>query len=115
MKAHWAGLTIFLEDPRIPLHNNRAERLLRNTVVLRKGSYGSGAPWAGQMAAKIFSVFQTWLINGLDPQALLLDYFNECSKTRGKPPSDISQFLPWTMSQERKKKYALPESYKRPG
>jgi transposase len=95
--------------------NNRAERLLRNAVVLRKGSYGSGAPWAGRLTAKVFSVFQTWLINGLDPQALLLDYFNECSKTPGKPPPNISQFLPWKMSEERKIKYALPQSYQRPG
>lgn len=115
MKRHWAGYTLFLDDPRIPLHNNRAERLLRNAVILRKNSYGSGAIWAGNMAAKLFSIFQTWLINGLDPQALLRDYFNECSKTHGKPPPDVSQFIPWKMSPERKMKYALPESYERPG
>ncbi len=115
MKRHWPGYTIFLEDPRIPLHNNRAERLLRNPVILRKNSFGSGAPWAGHLAAKVFSIFQTWLINGLDPKALLLDYFNECSKTPGKPPPDIGQFMPWSMSEERRRKFALPESYQRPG
>lgn len=115
MKRHWAGLTLFVHDPRIPLHNNRAERLLRNAVILRKNSFGSGSEWAGKLAAKLFSLFQTWLINGLDPQALLLDYFNECSKTPGRSPSDISQFLPWTMSAERKECFALPESYQRPG
>jgi transposase len=115
MKRHWAGYTLFLEDPRIPLHNNRAERLLRNAVILRKNSYGSGAIWAGNFAAKLFSIIQTWLINGLDPQALLLDYFAECSKTPGKTPSDVSQFIPWQMSLTRKLKYALPESYQRPG
>jgi transposase len=115
MKRHWPGYTLFLEDPRIPLHNNRAERLLRNPVILRKNSFGSGAPWAGHLAAKVFSIFQTWLINGLDPKALLLDYFTECSKTPGKPPPDISQFMPWTMSAERRAQFALPESYERPG
>jgi len=115
MKRHWPGLTLFLKDPRIPLHNNRAERLLRNAVILRKNSYGSGSEWAGEMAAKFFSIIQTWLINGLDPQALLLDYFNECAKTPGKPPPDISKFLPWRMSEERKQEFALPKSYKRPG
>jgi transposase len=115
MKRHWPGYTMFLEDPRIPLHNNRAERLLRNTVILRKNSFGSGSPWAGHLASKVFSIFQTWLINGLDPKALLLDYFNECSKTPGKPPQDVSPFLPWSMSDERKRRFALPESYERPG
>jgi len=115
MKRHWDGLTLFVTDPRIPLHNNRAERLLRNAVILRKNSFGSGTQWAGNVAAKFFSVFQTWLINGLDPQALLLDYFNECSKTPGRAPPDVSQFLPWSMSAQRKACFALPAAYKRPG
>lgn len=115
LKRHWEGLTIFVDDPRVPLHNNRAERLLRNAVILRKNSFGSGTQWAGNLAAKLFSIFQTWLINGLDPQALLLEYFNECSKTPGRAPPDVSQFLPWTMSAERKECFALPASYKRPG
>jgi transposase len=115
MKRHWPGYIMFLEDPRIPLHNNRAERLLRNPVIMRKNSFGSGAPWAGHLAARFFSLFQTWLINGLDPKALLLDYFNECSKTPGKPPADISQFMPWSMSDERRRKFALPDAYERPG
>jgi len=115
LKRHWDGLTIFVDDPRVPLHNNRAERLLRNAVILRKNSFGSGTQWAGDLAAKLFSIFQTWLINGLDPQALLLDYFNECSKTPGRAPPDVRQFLPWNMSAERKACFALPDSYKRPG
>ena len=115
MKKHWDGLTLFVHDPRIPLHNNRAERLVRNAVIVRKGSFGSGTQWAGNLAAKVFGIFQTWLINGLDPQAMLLEYFNECSKTPGKAPPDVSQFLPWTMSAERKESFALPASYQRPG
>jgi transposase len=70
-----------LVEAGLALHNNRAERLLRNAVILRKHSYGSGTEWAGSLAAKLFGLFQTWLINGLNPQALLLDYFEECSKT----------------------------------
>jgi transposase len=115
LKKHWEGLTMFLKDPRIPLHNNRAERLLRNAVILRKNSFGSGTEWAGELAAKLFGLFQTWLINGLDPQALLLDYFNECSKTPGRAPPNVKQFMPWSMSAERKEHFRLPASYKRPG
>jgi len=115
LKRHWQGLTLFLSDPRIPLHNNRAERLLRNTVIIRKGSYGSGAEWSGKLAAKLFSIFQTCLINGLDPQAVLADYFEECSKNPGLPLADVSQFLPWTMSEDRKTAFALPKSYTPPG
>ncbi len=113
-KQHWAGLTLFLTDPRIPLENNRAERLLRNLVINRKNSYGSGKEWSGMLAAKLFTVFQTWLVNGLNPQALLLDYFNKCSKTPGRAPPDVKDFLPWLMSEERKKNFKLPKNIKRP-
>lgn len=114
LERHWDGLTIFLLDPRIPLDNNRAERLLKGLVINRKNSFGCGKEWAGNMNAKFHTVFQTWLINGLNPEALLLDYFNECSKTPGRAPPDVSQFLPWTMSEERKRAFSLPKSYKRP-
>ena len=67
LKRHWEGLTLFLQDPRIPLHNNRAERLLRPCVINRKNSYGSGAEWAGDLAAKFFSIFQT---SGTSPRLL---------------------------------------------
>lgn len=115
LKNHWDGLTIFLSDPRIPLHNNRAERLIRAAVLLRKSCFGSGSEWSGHLTAKVLTVFQTWLVNGIDPEALLLDYLNECSKTPGKPPPDIRPFLPWTMSPERRQQFALPSGYQRPG
>lgn len=107
MKKHWAGLTTFVEDPRVPMDNNRAERLLRTPVVGRKNYYGSGSEWSGQFAAKMFSIIQTWLMNGLNPCALLLDYFDECSKTPGKPPPGLDRFLPWQMSDERKAQFKL--------
>jgi transposase len=114
LKNHWDGLILFLTDPHIPLENNRAERLLRNIVVSRKNSYGSGKEWAGMLAAKLFTIFQTWLINGLDPQALLLDYLNQCSLATGKPPPVPSSFLPWKMSEERKQTFSIPKTIKRP-
>jgi transposase len=115
LKRHWKGLTLFLENPCIPLDNNRAERLLRGCVVQRKNSYGNGIEWAGELSAMSFSLIQTWLINGLDPERLLLEYFNECSKTPGQPPAIRDQFLPWKMEKEKLLEFALPASYKRPG
>lgn len=117
LKRHWQGLTLFLDDSRIPLENNRAERLLRNSVVQRKNSYGNGSEWGGYFSAHMFSILQTWLINGLDPEALLLDYFNECSKTPGIPPptEEIAKFLPWKMNEATRAQFKLPASFKRPG
>src|SRR5690606_12341625 len=40
LERHWSGLTVFVDEPRVPMDNNHAERLLRNLVVIRKNSYG---------------------------------------------------------------------------
>ena len=110
-KRHWNGLVLFAEDPRVPMDNNQAERLLRGPVVNRKNTNGSGSEWGGHLCSKMFSIFNTWILNKLNPEKLLLDFFEECSKTSGKPPPDVSDFLPWKMSAERKQAFALPDSY----
>jgi transposase len=107
LKRHWDGLTVFVDEARVPMDNNRAERLLRGPVVGRKNYLSSGNEWSGHLAAKMFSLMQTWLMNDLDPCALLLDYFDECSKTPGKPPLDLGPFLPWSMSSDRKAEFSL--------
>ena len=38
---HWQGLTVFVDEPSVPLDNNRGENGLRGPVVGRKNYYGS--------------------------------------------------------------------------
>ena len=40
LRNHWQGLTLFVEDPDLPMDNNQAERALRGPVVGRKNYYG---------------------------------------------------------------------------
>ena len=82
--------------------------------MLRKNSYGSGTEWAGNLAAKMFSISQTWLLNGLNPDKLLQTFLDECSLTSGKAPANLDAYLPWKMSAEQKDEFALPEFFKRP-
>jgi hypothetical protein len=63
----------------------------------------------------MFSIFQTWLINGPDPYALLRDYFDLCAQTPGRPPPNVDQFLPWKMTEERRQQFRLPVNYSKPG
>src|SRR5262249_34460695 len=51
MLERWAGLTGFVDDPRVPLDNNAAERALRGPVVGRKNHYGSRSLRGTQVAA----------------------------------------------------------------
>ena len=108
LKNHWAGLRVFVDHPAVPLDNNAAERALRNPVIGRKNYYGSGSVWSAELAAVMFSVFQTVLLWGLNPHHWLQAFLQACADQGGKPPSDLSGFLPWTMSAARKHQLSQP-------
>jgi hypothetical protein len=67
----WPRLILFLEDPRIPLDNNHAERQIRGPVNGRKNDYGSHSPHGADIAALFFSLIGTAKAIGLDPRAYL--------------------------------------------
>jgi len=101
MKNHWDGLSIFVDNPTIPMDNNRAERGLRNPVIGRKNYYGSGAVWSGMLSVMLFTLFQTLEINHIDPHAFLLSYFEACARNKGHPPEDLDDFVPWRLRQHK--------------
>lgn len=98
---HWDGLTLFLDDPRVPLDNNYGERLIRNPAVGRKNYYGSGAEWSGRLAVKMFSIFATLSLWKINPRKWLSWYFEACAANGGKPPGNPASFLPWNLSEAR--------------
>jgi transposase len=108
LREHWEGLSLFVDHPEIPMDNNESERRLRNPVVGRKNYYGSGSIWSGALSAMLFTIFQTMLLNHLDPQKWLLAYFEACAQSGGKPPEDVDAFLPWNLSEERKTVWVYP-------
>src|SRR5262245_32586416 len=104
---HWTGLTVFVEHPEVPMDNNTAERVERGPVVGRKNYYGSGAVWAGQLAAMLFSLLQTLCLWGLNPRAWLTAYLTACAEAGGAAPADLDRFLPWNLSAERRRCWSL--------
>jgi transposase len=105
---HWAGLTVFLGRPEVAMDNNAAERVLRTPVVGRKNYYGSGSVWSAHLAAVMFSVIQTVLLWGLNPHHWLHAFLQACADHGGQSPRDLSAFLPWQMTPERKEELARP-------
>ena len=101
LRNHWQGLTLFVEDPDLPMDNNQAERALRGPVVGRKNYYGSGAQWSGELSATLFSLFHTlerWRIN---PRTWLTEYLHACADAGGRVPADFERFLPWNRREAR--------------
>jgi transposase len=107
---HWTGLTVFVEHPEVAMDNNTAERAQRGPVVGRKNYYGSGAVWAGQLAAMLFSLLQTLCLWKLNPRAWLTAYLTACAEAGGKAPEAVERFLPWNLSGEDHRRWSLVDA-----
>jgi transposase len=95
LAAHWHGLTLFVEQPQIPMDNNGAERAARPAAVARKNYYGSGSKWSGDLLVMLMSLLQTLRIHRIDPRAYLTAYLEACANHGSKAPADITRWLPW--------------------
>lgn len=109
MKEHWQGLTIFVDEPAVPMDNNKSERTLRVAALCRKNYYGSGAEWSGKLTAWMFSILATlkkWRIN---PRKWLSAYLQACAVAGGKIPADVDRWMPWDLTAQQKQEMAQEE------
>lgn len=65
---NYEGLTLFLEDPEVPIDNNSQEGLLRNHVVGRKTWYGTHSERGAFTAAVLFTLVETCKLNQVNPR-----------------------------------------------
>ena len=82
---NYGGLTLFLDDPDVPIDNNSQERLLRNHVVGRKTWYGTHSERGAKTASVLFSLVETCKLNHVNPR----EYFEKLVQDllAGKSPS----------------------------
>ena len=73
----------------------------------RKNYYGSGAVWSGRLAALMFSLLQTLCLWRLNPRSWLTAYLTACAEAGGAAPEDVERFLPWHLSEEDRRRWAL--------
>jgi transposase len=107
LQEHWEGLTLFVEHPQVPMDNNTAERVQRGPVVGRKNYHGSGAVWAGQLAAMLFSLFQTLSLWDINPREWLTAYLTACAESGGRAPAEHEALLPWNLSEQQRREWSL--------
>jgi transposase len=86
------SFTRFLDDGRICLSNNAAERALRGIALGRKSWLFAGSDRGGQRAAAMYSLIVTAKMNDVDPQAWLADVLARIAE---HPAHLIDQLLPW--------------------
>ena len=95
-ERRWEAFTRFLQDGRICLTNNAAERSLRGAALGRKSWLFAGSERGGDRAAFLYSLIVTAKMNDIDPQAWLADVL---ARMPNLPVSRLSELLPWNWRQ----------------
>ena len=92
MLRRWPAFTRFLDDGRVCITNNAAERALRCVTLGRKSWLFCGSDRGGQRAAVMYSLIGTAKLNTVDPQAWLADVL---ARIAGHPARHLDELLPW--------------------
>jgi transposase len=101
--TRWAALTRFLDDGRLCMSNNAAEREIRPLALGRRNWTFAGSDAGGRRAAAIYTLIQTARLNDVDPQAWLADVL---ARLQDHPAKRIHELLPWNWMRERQEKAA---------
>ena len=92
MLKRWAAFTRFLDDGRVCLTNNAAERALRGIALGRRAWLFAGSDRGGQRAAMMYSLIVTAKMNDIDPQAWLADILGRIAEHSARK---LDELLPW--------------------
>jgi hypothetical protein len=93
--SRWRALTRYVEDGRLEIDNNAAERALRVVALGRKNFLFAGSDHGGQRAAAMYSLLGSAKLNGLDPEIYL---HHVLQRIADHPISRIEELLPWNVS-----------------
>lgn len=88
----WPALSRFLDDGRLCMSNNAAERELRAVAVGRRNWTFAGSDEGGRRAAAIYTLIATAKLNDIDPQAWLADVL---ARLPDHPAKRVHELLPW--------------------
>jgi transposase len=92
MLKRWLAFTRFLDDGRICLSNNAAERALRGIALGRRAWLFAGSDRGGERAAAMYTLIATAKLNSVDPQAWLADVLR---RVADHPAAQLRELLPW--------------------
>jgi transposase len=101
MLTRWPAFTRFLDDGRICLTNNAAERALRGLALGRKSWLFAGSERGAERAAIMYTFIQTAKLNDVDPQAWLADVLRRINDHR---TSRLDELLPWNWRSQNEKR-----------
>lgn len=90
--GRWPSFCLFLEDRRVGIDNNPAERALRPIGIGRKDWLFAGADTGAETLARAMTIIETAKMNVLDPQAYLADVL---ARIHDHKINRLDELLPW--------------------
>ena len=93
-RSRWPALSRYLDDGRLEISNNAAERAIRPLALGRKNYLFAGSDTGGDRAAAIYTLIETAKLNDLDPEAYLRHVLTPIAE---HPINRIDELLPWNI------------------
>jgi hypothetical protein len=90
----WTALLVFVDDGRVEMDNNAAERALRTVALGRKNYLFAGSDAGGERAAAIYSLLGSAKLNGINPEAYMAEVLRRIADHR---INRIEELLPWNL------------------
>jgi len=84
-------LRVFLDDARVPIHNNACEVAIRPVAVGRRNWLFAGSPRGGRAAATIYTLVESCKQAGVNPQVYLADVL---TRVATHPASQVDELIP---------------------
>lgn len=103
--TRWPSFCLFLEDGRVAIDNNAAERALRPIGIGRRNWLFAGSDTGAETLARAMTIIETAKMNGLDPQAYLTDVI---ARINDHKINRIDELLPWNWTPLATLEAALP-------
>jgi transposase len=88
----WDSFALFLDDGRVAIDNNAAERALRPVTLTRKNALFAGSDAGGETLANAMTIIETAKLSGLNPEAYLTDLLGRINDHKINRLDDL---LPW--------------------
>jgi transposase len=88
----WSAFVLFLQDGRVAIDNNPAERAIRPVAIGRKNWLFAGSDAGGETLADAMTLIETAKLAGLNPEAYLTDVLARINDHR---ISRLEELLPW--------------------
>ncbi len=90
--SRWAALSVYIDDGRVEIDNNIAERAMRPLGIGRKNWLFAGSDKGGERIANILTIIETAKLHGHNPEAYLADVL---TRIQSHPKDRLEELLPW--------------------